>query len=387
MKKSFRISDLCKLNSLNGVIVLSGEEHLDHEVERINVMEVPDIENWVQKNEFLMTTGYMYMDTPEMFSTLIPKLKEKNVAALGIKTKRFLEDIPQSVIECAKSYDFPLLLLPEQTTFSLVIRECMERILMSEKEQVSTFLNRFLTGKYSNTNELLDIASRLNLKYHRDTLFTVLLIAEKDDHVIYEKEALYSNIKTHFRSANFECDHVMDNNHLIILLYYQDPLQIEKLDACHKEIIPLLKEYNGIMCEYERNATIDQIPKVYDSLKKMGKVVETCNIRGFWVCFNELGIYSAIPEMQDSLFNYFCRSKYIDPLIAYDQSHGSQLIETLKAFFDCNCNMRETAQKMYTHYNTICHRIDKIQEILNIDLHDFHNQCTLYISIILTTNN
>lgn len=383
MKKSFQVNDLCRLTSLNGVIVLSGKDNLEHEVEHINVMEVPDIDNWVQKNEFLMTTGYMFRDNPDQFISLIPRLKEKKVAALGIKTRRFIEDIPESVIECAKAYDFPLLLLPAQTTFSLVIRECMERILVSEKEQKATYLKKFLTGNYTDMNDLLNSVAGLNLNYHRDTLFTVLLLAEKEDHVMYEKEALYSKLAVCFRSAGFECHHVMHHNHLVILLSCQNAYQIEKLDACHKDILPYLKEYNGIMCEYERNTSIMDVPDVYSHLKKMEKVIETCNIRGFWICFNELGLYSAIPEMRDSLFYYYSKSRYIDPLVNYDTVHGGQLLDTVKAFYDCNCNMKETALKMYTHYNTICHRMEKVQELLNLDLHDFHNQCTLYLSLIL----
>lgn len=383
MKRKFQVTDLCRLDSLQGVTVLTGTEHLDNEIEHINVMEVPDIDNWVQKNEFLMTTGYMFMNNPEKFVELIPNLKEKGVAALGIKTKRFIYDIPEAVINCANECQFPLLLLPEQTTFSIVIRECMEHILISEKEHKSMLLKKLLTGDYTRINEILNGISDSNLNYKKDTLFTILMVAEKEDHVMYQKESLYHKLAAVFRKHGFECHHVMFHNHLIILLSYKDASLNKQLDNCHKEIIPHLRAYNGIMCEYDRNTAITKIPESYNQLKKMEKVIETCHMNGFWICLGELGLYSAIPEMRDSLFYYYCKSKYIDPLIDYDTIHDSQLLDTLRAYYACNCNMKETAQQMYTHYNTICHRLEKIQELLDLDLHSFYNQCTLYLSTLL----
>lgn len=382
MKKTFTVSDACKLESLNGVTVLSGNDNLNHEIEHINVMEVPDIDYWVQENELLMTTGYMYRDNPEKFISLIPKLKDKNVAALGIKPKRFVNEIPLSVIECAKAYNFPLLLLPEHTTFSLVIRECMEKILLSEKEQKSSFFKRLLTGTYHTATEAINSALSVGLPYSQDSLFTLLIIAEKEDHVMYEKEALYSKLKTFFRSKNIDCHHVIHHNHLLLFLSYDNKYYLSSSKKNFKELEQPLHDFNGCICEYSHDISILDVPAEYERLKKMEKAVELCNVSSSWVSFHELGLYSIIPEMSDSLFYYHCKSKYIDPLKSYDLSNGGQLLETLTAFYSCNCNMKNTATQMYTHYNTICHRIEKIEELLNIDLHDFHTQCTLYLALM-----
>lgn len=383
MKNRFKVTDLCELESLQGILVLAGNDQLHHPVEHINVMEVPDIDNWVQPNEFLMTTGYMYKENPSQFISLIPKLKERNVAALGIKTRRFMEEIPEEVIQCAKIYDFPLLHLPENTTFSIVIRECMERILLSEKERKSSFLKKLLTGVYQSQTDIIDALPNLNLNYTKDSKFTIFIVAEREDHVMYEKEALYSKLAHFFRNQGFECHHVIHHNHLVLFLSYTDKSFEEKLNKKNDTIIQYLKEYRCILCEYHRSIPIDQISKEYEYLIKMQKAVEISNLSSSWVSFHELGLYSAIPEMKDSLFYYFSQSRYIEPLQNYDLSHGTQLIDTLNAYFSCDCNMKDTAKCLYTHYNTVCHRIDKIEELLEIDMNSFHDRCTLYLSLLL----
>lgn len=383
MKHSFIVKDLCKLESLQGIQVLAGNEQLQHPVENINVMEVPDIDKWVQPNEFLMTTGYMFKENPGEFISLIPRLKERNVAALGIKTKRFIEEIPYELIQCAQAYDFPLLLLPEKTAFSIVIREGMEHILLSEKERKSSFLKKLITGTYKSQSDIINALPGLNLNYTKDSKFTIFIIAEKEDHVTYEKEALYSRLAYCFRNKGFECHHVIHQNHLVIFLSYSDKSLEKKISKKDRMILQHLKDYNCIICEYNRGVSIDSISSEYTYLLKMQKAVESSSMSSSWVSFNELGLYSAIPDMADSLFFYFSRNRYVEPIKEYDRKHGTPLLDTLKTYFSCNCNMRDTAKQMYTHYNTVCHRIDKIEEILGVDLDSFHDRCTLYLSLLL----
>lgn len=73
---------------------MAGECRLDNAISRVNIMEVPDIQNWAQANEFLVTTGYSHHHNMDAFLEIIPRLVERGVAALGIKPKRFITDIP-----------------------------------------------------------------------------------------------------------------------------------------------------------------------------------------------------------------------------------------------------------------------------------------------------
>lgn len=41
---------------------------------------------------------------------------------------------------------------------------------------------------------------------------------------------------------------------------------------------------------------------------------------------------------------------------------------------DENCNITTTSEKLFLHRNTLRYRVKKIEELLDLDLHDF-NQC------------
>lgn len=134
--QSFRCIDLFDMKSLQGLKLLAGEAGVHNTISRVNIMEVPDIQNWAQSNEFLITTGYSYHDHIEAFLELIPKLAELGIAALAIKTKRFIHEIPESIIACAEAYSLPLFELAESTIFSNVVREVMEHIISFETHNI-----------------------------------------------------------------------------------------------------------------------------------------------------------------------------------------------------------------------------------------------------------
>ena len=136
------VRDLLQIPHFKEARLLGGDAGLDNIVSRVNVMEVPDVVDWVRSGEFLMTTGYPFRKHPEVMASLIEKLASKGVVALGIKTKRFIETVPEVAIEAANRYGLPLIELPPDTTFSDVVREVMERVLVQESRQLSMLQSR-----------------------------------------------------------------------------------------------------------------------------------------------------------------------------------------------------------------------------------------------------
>lgn len=140
---TFTCRDLLLIPHLQHAVVLAGHKGMDRAINRVNVMEVPDVIDWVRSGEFLVTSGFPFRDRPEQIADMIPQLAERGVAALGIKTKRYIDRIPERVLGMAEQFDFPIIELPLSTSFSDVVREVMERVLVQEARQLSLLQNRF----------------------------------------------------------------------------------------------------------------------------------------------------------------------------------------------------------------------------------------------------
>lgn len=106
------VKELLTLDALKEAKILAGENGLSKRITKVNVMEVPDIIEWVSEGEFLITTAYSIKDNIMILLDLIPKLKEKEVVGLGIKVGRYVSRLPEEIIELANTIEFPIIELP-----------------------------------------------------------------------------------------------------------------------------------------------------------------------------------------------------------------------------------------------------------------------------------
>ncbi|MBP3399809.1 MAG: helix-turn-helix domain-containing protein, partial [Erysipelotrichaceae bacterium] len=90
----------------------------------------------------------------------------------------------------------------------------------------------------------------------------------------------------------------------------------------------------------------------------------------------------------DDLRNYQCAA--IDQLKHYDQKYGTSYLQTLQMYLTYCGDVSQIAKLLYTHRNTILHRIQKIEEIISmpLDNHEVRVLLSLNLKIdsLLNTN-
>lgn len=143
--------------------VLAGEKGLDRVVQAVNVMEVPDILEWVRPGELLVTTLYPLRDKAADLENLVPKLAEKGLVGLAITPESYIDKIPACMIEAAERLNFPLIELPPKVSFIDIIQPLTSRILRIQAEELrqsERLLRQFLElilrgGSFSDIAELI----------------------------------------------------------------------------------------------------------------------------------------------------------------------------------------------------------------------------------------
>lgn len=128
-KSGVTVADVLGLDCMKQVKVLAGHNGLERIVTNVNIMEVPDIYNWVNPGDLLLTTAYSIRNDQEALIALIPKLANRGLAGLALKPKRYLEYVPVVMIEQANQMDFPLLELPVEASFSDILNPILSEIL------------------------------------------------------------------------------------------------------------------------------------------------------------------------------------------------------------------------------------------------------------------
>jgi len=112
------VEDALKIYPLSEGKLTAGQKGVNRIVKSVNVMDAPDISDWVREGDILFTTAYLMKDAPSEGVGLIRKLAQKGAAGIGIKLGRFWTNVPDDMLAEADRLGFPLIELPFPFTFS-----------------------------------------------------------------------------------------------------------------------------------------------------------------------------------------------------------------------------------------------------------------------------
>lgn len=141
------VKNMMKIGGLSNCRIVAGHRGMEKEVNSVTIMEVPDIIRWLKGNELILTSFYPIKDNPDIQRDLVRHLYEANSTAMAIKPHRFVEEIPQVILDEAEKYGFPIIEIPEHISYLDILVPVMNAIfdtkvvLQNDLEQANQLLN------------------------------------------------------------------------------------------------------------------------------------------------------------------------------------------------------------------------------------------------------
>jgi purine catabolism regulator len=136
-----RVQDIIHLTIMREAQVIAGHNGLNRSVESVNMMDAPDILDFIKPNELLLTTAYLIKDDPNGLLTLVENMARTGCAALGLKAKKFLIQIPQDVIEAANELAFPIIEIPFYMNIGDLLYQVLSVVLEKKTEDLKYALD------------------------------------------------------------------------------------------------------------------------------------------------------------------------------------------------------------------------------------------------------
>ena len=88
------------------------------------------------------------------------------------------------------------------------------------------------------------------------------------------------------------------------------------------------------------------------------------------LAFEATGAYRlllpAISEDPGELQRFY--SETVAPLVAYDEQYETDLVQTLETFLECDGNVANSAQRLFTHRHTIRYRLERVRDLTGLDV-------------------
>jgi purine catabolism regulator len=131
-----KVSELLKLPDYAEAVVSAGTDGLNRRVQSVNMMDAPDIIDYLRPDELLLTTAYALKDQPDALYTLVARMAEQGCAGLGIKVKRFWSSVPSEVTELADRLSFPVIELPFNRSLGELLNSSLSHILEKRTEEL-----------------------------------------------------------------------------------------------------------------------------------------------------------------------------------------------------------------------------------------------------------
>lgn len=368
-----KVGELLKLPALNGVTVAAGEDGLLRRVQHVTVMEVPDIKRWLKGNDCLITSFYSVRDSVEAQCALIRDLAD-TCSCVMVKTGNYVERIDDAVKRTADECSLPLLEIPFHMTYIDIIVSVMN-LIFEEKgssEIQQKYINDILYENYSDCALMAERGRLFGFDVERD-YFSAVTFGFRTG---YEPEAaetrslrtlgLAVQRKLRTEAAVKECHLSQQNGGFLLLAGGEDCGQLERVVA------HLLTEEK--IAKLSKTGTAMLVCGVGPCMRGMDGIRETY-CRAFGAARVGQLLYRDRFVFRYDKLRTFCA---LEDVMTREEGgvfagilagiENTELLDTLMVYLECGSSLEKTAERMFTHKNTVKYRLRKIEEQTGLDV-------------------
>lgn len=131
-----------------------------------------------------------------------------------------------------------------------------------------------------------------------------------------------------------------------------------------------------------RKYPLPELHKSYQEALIALNISKLTGKKNFVKHYNDLGIFSLINYSDSEHLADFISST-LTKLLEYDSMNRGELLATLKTLFDTGFDLKETANRLYIHSNTLRYRTKKIEELTGRRLDRPEDQLNLFAALVL----
>ncbi|MGN0400956.1 MAG: helix-turn-helix domain-containing protein [Acetatifactor sp.] len=381
---------------LDGMELLAGEEGLDRMVSWTYLCQTkPYIDHMNRGNFALVVVDDIRFDLEEAYSTML-ELSELGISAYAISIVNDREPVPQKFLDKANELKLPFFYVRWEGASFVDIDQSIGCLLLESEMQgkrTGDYLYNLLFGYDINTKYIEKISGQFGLDFSTPHRVGIIVVDRKYGINLEQDEHIYE--------------------------YYANTLNREVLSMEGKPLF--MRFLNKFVLLFEatpEKKTEHELERILRDIDERpsfkGCIRSTCilggsytNPRDYGKSYQEaksliskkdilpnpkhkkvlsasaMGIYKFMFNSgnQAEIMNY-CEDK-LRKLEEYDHANGTFLQETLVAYYMNGFSISKAAEALFIHRNSLQYRLDKIEDLLNIELDDYMEYLDLVNCILV----
>ncbi|WP_280770645.1 PucR family transcriptional regulator [Salipaludibacillus daqingensis] len=253
----------------------------------------------------------------------------------------------------------------------------------------SHFLHDLLYNNFKSEQALLEQAATWGWNLNEPNELVVIRVAagENSQHLLHEgwRTELFDKLLKRFRQDHPTGMIEPFQNDIVLIL--RMGLSGRLKEYLQKVITRYMEDSEGIIIK----AGIGKCyPKTKELNKSYQEAMMALKLGHEWSRENnvfhieDLGVLRLLFYLnQDHLVEF--SSSYLQPLIDSDQQHQTDYLETLKQWIIHDTSVQDTAEAMHFHPNTLRKRLQKVNNLLGVDIYNHEDFVNISIAVKIHT--
>ena len=331
--------------------------------------------------ELAVTTGAGFDDEGKMLD-LVRELSSRHAAGLIINTGFYIKEIPQSVIIQCDEDDLPLLTVPWEIYIAEMIKDLSVRIFlqgMTDEQIIGAFI------KSIESPEMVAAARQDLLPYFDvDGDFQIILMSTPglDTMDTVERKRIGYRMELYLENVTHNCSFFYYDASFVLICNNLPP------EITQQVLVDFERRMGRRMPQQEIAIGISSRMKDLENLsinyRRAKAAVRMSRMTGKkWMYFDDMGIFRLLYLVPDEALLKEMSEQLLAPLIAYDEKHDGEYVETLMKYLELGGSFAAMADEMFVHRNTLMYRMNNIKKLLGTDLNTAPDRMNYQIACLI----
>ena len=381
---------------LDGMELVAGVGGLNRVVSWVYLVQTKPYKDHMNQGNFaLIVVDYVRFDFDEVEKAL-DELVELGISGLGLSVIDDREIIPESIVRKADELELPLFYVRWEGASFVDISQSVGNLITETNiinKRTGDYLYNLLFGYDVNDRYVEKISGQFGVDFSKPYRVGIIAVdrtygvnLEQDEH-IYEYYANCLNqevlkMKGHPMFMRFL-------NKFVLLFEAKADKEVEH------EIEKMLRSLDENPSFKDLIQSTCILGAAYTDPRKYGQSYQEAKslipkkdqlpnpTHKKVLSVSTMGIYKYMfhGDNQREILDY-CNNK-LDKLEKYDNANGAFFEETLLSYYMNGFNTVKTAEALFIHRNTLLNRLEKIEEILEIELNDYMEYLDLINCILV----
>lgn len=362
--------------------VVAGQDGMTVPVTWVHVVESAEIASFLEGGEIAFMTG-VALGGQENLLSLVQAIHRNKASGLIVNFGPYIKEIPQEVIDFANEMNFPLMTAPWSVRLPVIMRVLTLEITalnLRDMELEVAMKQAILSPELEQSYR----PQLQNQMVQMEGAFATMVVEITKDGKLIDLESLeqYKNILKTALHYHFKSPITLSlSGKLVVIVPAPNRHMLEQLVMYCRDV---LHNNHGEMITYRIGTTEVGIEHLYKSYAKACKMtIKSMNTHNSALYYDDLGLYKVLLDVEhrETLVDFY--GEILEPLEAYDQINKTDLMEVLQLYLQNNGSVKTVADLTYLHRNTINYKLNKIAELLEVNLSDLSCRSELSLALAI----